>query len=251
MAEYQKNNIVFRIASSDAISKFKSKQAAALLQLTRKDLNFAGAPKESVLLEYDMLSHWIYKVERICLIAGHGQATDKLKAALVHSFNDECRSMQGIMESHLETFDPVIIQFTNIIHAYTMKMFDSFCKSRLLSASNTNVFVFTSIFISDYLEHFLVSMHELTGNLESKTVSSEKRPVLSSTDFCSDIEDDKTGKPSIQRALFFKNLGCGSFYEFKNYSSKDTFNIVQRHLSDLDINLFPETNLPEHVNSNK
>jgi hypothetical protein len=251
MAEYQKNNIIFRIASSDAISKFKAKQAAALLQLTRKDLNFVGAPKESVLLEYDMMSHWLYKVERICLVSGHGATTDKLKNALVQSFMDECRSMQVVMESHVEVFDPTIIKFTNVIHAYTVKMFQSFCETSLKNTNSTNTFVLISNFVSDYLEHFLVSMHELTGNLLSKRFNTDKRPVLSSTDFCLEAEITQLIEPSVLRATFFKDLGCGSFYEFKNYSSKDIFSIIQSHLMNADINLFPEVNITEHRGPNK
>jgi hypothetical protein len=251
MAEYQKNNIIFRIASSDAISKFKSKQADALLQLTRKDLHFLGAPKESVLLEYDMLSHWIYKVERICLVAGHGQATKQMKDALVNSFKDECRSMQGIMESHMDTFDATIIKFTKIIHGYSIGMFVQLCEVQLATANNTVAFISICSFISDYLEHFLVSMHELTGNLKSKLKTATRLPALSGTDFCAALEIDTSAEPSLLRAKFFRDLGCGSMYEFKNYSSKDLFDFTQDHLAKQDINLFPEINLPNKVNSDK
>lgn len=251
MVEYQKNNIIFRIASSDAISKFKSKQAAALLQLTRKDLNFIGGPRESVLLEYDMLSHWIYKIERTCLISGHGPVTNDLKTTIVNSFISECEAMQVVMESHFDTFNHTLTQFTNIIHAYATRMFGTFCDTHLKDIGIQHAFTLISNFISDYLEHFLVSMHELIGNLESKKFIIGKRPSLSSTDFSLDIVDDETGLPTMKRAQFFKHLGCGSFYEFKNYSSINLIEKIARDLSEIEIYLFPEIVADELVTVNK
>jgi len=82
MIKYQRNNITFRIASADAIGKFKSTQAHSFVQLARKELNFDEAAKETVLLEYDRLSQWIFRVERICLSSGEGRVAEQLQTAI-------------------------------------------------------------------------------------------------------------------------------------------------------------------------
>lgn len=245
--EYQKNNIIFRIASSDAIAKFKAKQAAALLQLTRKDLNFSGAPKEAVLLEYDMMSHWLYKVERSCLIAKSTDVVnDELLEDIVNSFDDVLSSIKSVMSSNSEIFDDITQDFTNIIHNYSIQMFRYFGDEHLHDNNSINVFIKVVSFISDYLEHVLVSMHDLTCNLEAKEIKSEKCQVLSNTYFCTLLSNEIDNcLPVKNRANFFKCRGHGDVYEFKNYTNQNLFERVRRCLSSDEINLLPEVNTLE------
>ena len=179
MIKYQRNNIIFRIASADAISKFKEAQAHSFLQLSRKELNFDDAAKEVVLLEYDRFSQLIFKIERICLSASEGTIKNDLIDSILGSFLDELHVIENVLESHPDVFSTSVIDFTKMIHTYSSDMLRRGIHS-LMNCSIEHAYSKFVIVISDYLQHLLISMHEFDSNYVKKI----KPPFISIADFC-------------------------------------------------------------------
>ena len=184
MIKYQRNNIVFRIASANAISKFKATQAHSFLQLARKELNFNDAAREVVLLEYDRFSHWIFRLERICQSAGEVMMAQGLRDATVDSFDDELRVVENVLHAHPGVFSTEVIRFTKMIHSYALSMINE----KFTIDEDTHIdetFAMMVQEVSNYLQHLLIVMHEFDNNIIKRNVP----PFISADDFC--IEQSK------------------------------------------------------------
>ena len=236
MIKYQRNNILFRIASADAIAKFKEAQAHSFLQISRKELSFDVAAKEVVLLEFDRFSHLIFRIERICVAAGEGPMKHDLARSILDSFHEELRVIETVIERHNDVFTKDVIQFTKLIHDYTSKMLDNSLVP-ILATSIDEAFAKTVMIISHYLQHLLIAMHEFNSSIVKHVTS----PFLSVGDFCIDfLNYNEKFTPCVQRGKFFKDRGVGDTYILKNYSQCDIFDDVRSCLQDLGITLIPE-----------
>lgn len=236
MIRYQRNNINFRIASADAISKFKSTQAHSFIQLVRKELSFDESCKETVLLEYDRLSQWIFRVERICFSAGEGYASDQLQMAIEQSLFDEFEVIESVMESNRDVFSDSVISFTKIIHKYSLiiicSYFSEFMKLRI-----DNAYTDIVACISNYLQHLLVCMHEFNSNVVLKNPCA----FICVSDFSIEsADDDERFLSVISRAQYFKQLGLGVTFTLKNYSRHNVFSDALSYFQSQGFNLIPE-----------
>lgn len=218
MIKYQKNNIIFRIASADAISKFKNAQAASFLQLTRKELRFNDAAKEAVLLEFDRFSQWIFRIERICLAAGEGYLTGQLKNSILDSVYDELNIVENVMESHRAIFDVRCLDFAKTVHLYSRRIIDK-ALTEALSLKIDQAFVTLVGIISDYLQHLLLSFHEYNGNV----VKREEDPFICASKFCAFAGIDNKFIPLITRAKFYVANGSNTTFVLKNYVEDNVF----------------------------
>ena len=235
MIKYQRNNILFRIASSDAIDKFKTGQAHAFVQIARKEIDFDDAARETVLLEYDRLSQWIFRIERICQAAPEGKMAPLLYTSIMESLREELRIVEGIMESHTEIFSPEVAQFVRLIHGYSMGVIYERGHDTLNSHIETSFSKMVQI-VAEYLQHLLISLHEFNNNIIRK-----KKPFLCAIDFClSSYENQHRFNSMKQRAQYFTNNGCDKTFVFKNYTTEDIFHELQALLSKDDISLVPE-----------
>lgn len=218
MIKYQRNNIIFRIASADAISKFKNAQAASFLQLTRKDLKFNDAAKEAVLLEFDRFSQWIFRIERICLAAGEGYLTLQLKNSILDSVYDEINIVENVMESHRAIFDPRCLDFAKTVHLYSLPIIDGVL-GEALSLKIDQAFVALVAIISDYLQHLLLAYHEYNSNVAKK----EPDPFICSSKFCTFASADNKFTPLVTRAKFYISNGSHVKFILKNYFEENVF----------------------------
>lgn len=223
MKTYQRNNIIFRIASADALSKFKAAQAHSFLQLTRKELKFDDAAKEAVLLEFDRFSFWLMMAEKLCLAAGEGRTPDSLKQAILSSLFDELVFIERIMESHVSVFSPDVISFNKMIHRYSINMVEE----QVLASTNGNIdSAFVSIvgIISSYLQHLLISYHEFNNNLRKKN----QYQFISLDTFSANMQsEDAKLQPAIMRGSFFIEHGCNNHFILKDYSEAMVFDSVK------------------------
>lgn len=229
MIRYQPNNILFRIASSDAISKFKSQQANSFIQLSRRDLAFDTSAREVVLLEYDHFSQWLYRIERICMAAQEGQMPLSLCNAIQESFREEIRTIEIVLESHTNVFNPTITSFVKIIHSYSMNV--------LLDRMEASMFekvdkAFGKVVgtIADYLQHVLMCLHEINNNV----INNSAQPFICIANFCTQLEDFHRFYPMAKRLEFFKTVGCGNKYVLKNYSGDQNESLFEEAKSYLE-----------------
>lgn len=236
MARYQRNNIIFRIASSDAIGKFKCMQAGAFVELARKDLKFNDIAKEIVLLEYDRFSQWLLRIERICLVAQEGQMSHSLRQAIQESYREEIRVVENVLDAHPDVFCSKAVAFTRIIHEYaTALMIDRMNES--MNEPVDRAFEQVVMLVTNYLQHILMSMHEFNNNQLLK----RKPPFLCLVDSIVNINTgDDRFQTMILRANYFKHLGCGNTFALKNYASHDMFEDARDFLAKSDINLIRE-----------
>lgn len=238
MIRYQRNNICFRIASANAIGKFKHTQAHSFTQLVRKELSFDESCKESILLEYDRLSQWIFRVERICFSAGEGYMTEQLQVAIVQSLIDEFSVIESVMESNPVIFSAQTVSYTKMIHTYALVIisnyFEEFMKLKIDSAYTDIVAC-----ISNYLQHLLVCMHEFNSNVVLKVPGA----FICLSDFSVESADgDQRFLSGISRANYFRECGLGEIYMLKNYSRHDVFDDAHKYFQSQGFLLSPEEN---------
>jgi hypothetical protein len=248
MVLYQPNNILFRITSAAAISKFKSIQAHSLGQLNRKELDFDTSAREVVLITYDRFSQWIYRVERICLTATSNKYdTPTLIRALIASFIDEQRITQTVIESHGDIFKNGIDAYVRIIHNYTSRIikhfFESLCDKKIIEIYAEIVDI-----TSMYLQHILVAMHEFNNNC----VTNKKQPFVSIADFCLNITKPELKLiPCFERIKFFAKCSKHTEFLLKFYGSDEhtfdeAFEKLQEMCKQLNITLVKEELLIAH-----
>lgn len=235
MAKYQGNNIIFRIASSDAISKFKAVQAHSFLQLTRKELDFESSTREVVLLEYERLSAWIFRIEKIFQTVSDKSVPEILKKSIIESFKEEIHMIEHVASSYPDTFDTLVVKFTRLIHKYSFGII----LDRMDVAMSDKVdraFVEVVGIVSDYLQHLLVCFHEYNNNIVKNNEA-----FICVADFCiKGIEGPKKFVPVISRLNFFQSKLQNTRFIIKNYSSQPSVLYDLRSEVDSDLILIPE-----------
>lgn len=239
MVKYQRNNIVFRIASSDAISKFKATQSHAFLQLTRSDIAFDESAKEVVLLEYDRISQWLYRIERILLSSDLHKAASPLRAAITESFREEILTIENVIDAHSGVFTKDVNEYTKLIHAYAFAPLVDKIEKCLSETSVPKAFMAVAELMSNYLQHVLVCMHEYNNNV----ITNKCTPFLCLSDSCVALEPETdVFIPLVKRANFFKSKTDCSTFMFKDYSSRiHPFEEASKALAPLKITLTKET----------
>jgi hypothetical protein len=242
MIAFQRNNLVFRIASADAISKFKAQQSNSFLQVARKELDFDESTRETVLLEFDKISSWIFKMESLCVSLPFKSMSNSVKQTLFTSFIEQLNFIENIMQAHGDVFSAECISYTKEIHEYTKLTFKNiFIQS--LDGDVGRAFSGMVTKVSEYLQHFLVSMHEFNNNIIKKKESS----FLCVTDFCINIaEAELKILPCDIRSKFFIQHGCESEFILKNYTAVDMFDDISSSFSKKGIRITKEKNI-EHA----
>jgi hypothetical protein len=241
MVRYQHNNIIFRIASSNAISKFKAVQAHTFVQLARKDLGFDDSTKEVVLLEYDRFSQWLFRIERICMAAQEGKMPPALRQAIKESCSEELRNVEVVLESYPDIFSPTISKFEQLIHSYSAQLIHD-RMDRSMNETVDRAFEQVVEIVSDYLQHMLICLHEINNNCISKSSA----PFICIADFCANCENPEERYYAIRkRAEFFKNLSGGDTYLLKDYTNQNLFAEAKNYLSNYGVNLIEEPRLEE------
>lgn len=215
MVRYQRNNILFRIASAAAISKFKSIQAHSFGQLNRRELDFNVSAREVVLLAYDRFSQWIYRVERICLsTASSERDVQTLIPSLIASFVDEQRITQTVIESHPEIFKNQVDVYLRKIHDYTAHIIDDHFEA-LHDKKIDEIYTGVVDITSKYLQHILVAMHEFNNNC----ITHKETAFISMADFCHDLPFNRRHIPCLERLKFFGECSNQHEFAFKYYGS--------------------------------
>ena len=245
MIRYQRNNISFRIASANAIGKFKNTQAHSFIQLVRKELSFDESCKETVLLEYDRLSQWIFRVERICFSAGEGHMSEQLQMSIVQSLIDEFSVIESVMESNLSIFSTQTIAYTKMIHKYALVIisnyFEEFMKLKI-----DNAYTDIVACISNYLQHLLVCMHEFNSNVVLEIPGA----FVCVSDFSIESADgDERFLSCISRANYFKENGLSGEFTLKNYSRHDVFDDAREYFKSQGFVLTPEDEVPTSLDN--
>ena len=230
MLSYRENNIIFRIASADAISKFKEVQSSSFIQVNRKELNFDLKAKEALLLEYDRFSQLIIKVERLMLMDDMHEISPTLRKLITQLVLDEFDSIEEISVTHKGSFSADITKFLRAIHSYSKPLIVSHLNAALKLPAERAFSAITQT-LSNYLQHTLCALHEYDTN-----IIKEKSPILSYSEFSHSVAGGES-VPIIHRANYFLQRGIGSTFELKNYVNSQIDSRIYSDLIKLGVKL--------------
>ena len=220
MITYQRNNILFRIASANAMSLFKSVQANSFYQLARAELDFDESAKEIVLLSFDRFSQWLTRIERICLSHAHNPTNESLislRRTFIVSFVEELNLMIGLIETHDHVFDFRCQRFVKRINAYSGHVFAEILTRNEIT-SLENMFLDTCSLVTEYLQHILLCMYEYDSIVMKRSID----PFVSVSKFSlMSFSVNKTCQPCLERLKFYRDVTGFTTFEVKFYGDVD------------------------------
>lgn len=215
--KYRQNNLLFRVASADAISKFKAIQAHSFLQAARKEINLSRPVKEVVLAAYDRFSKWILEAEYNFLDHQENEKLGpKFAIALSNFFIVELDSLEHTIDQHEDVFTDGVAEYVHLVAAYSKTVFAHKIKS-IESMLPPEGFQFFVDEISGYLQHLLLSLYEFDNNVI------KKKPAFLNVSCidCSEVGTEMAfNGPLGIRARYFKNHGGITLFVVKNYISR-------------------------------
>jgi hypothetical protein len=212
---YKTNNIEFRIASADAIGKFKTTQAHSFLQVCRREFDFDICSREVVLLSYERFSQWLMDTEKEFLIEERKMPSSDLIETVVSSFVEVLEGIEKVTEENPKIFPLQLVKYLKMIHAYSTKIMKVALPTAMKKTSAKS-FGQVTLLASEYLQHLLIAMHEYNNNLLLK-----REPFICVSDF-SKISYSTFPFISLRtRAEFFREQEGLKTFVLKNYSSDD------------------------------
>lgn len=235
MLAYRENNIIFRIASANAISKFKEVQAHSFLQVCRKEFDFDQRAREVLLLSYDRFSAWVLSTERAFLMLDDRVITEQFCMELLSSIREQFDSILETTTTHQDIFDAQVSEFLEIIFAYSLKVFakEIGCYPGMqITAAFADIVHLTS----DFLQHILVAVHEFNNNCVKKQLG-----FLCITDFGKLGAELGSCSPITERAVFFRSYCSKQQFTIKNYTNDENIvNLASENLHGVGIETHPE-----------
>ncbi len=230
MLAYRENNIIFRIASAGAISKFKEVQSHSFIEINRKEFEFDTKSKEALLLEYDRFSQLIIKIERLMLIDDVHALSPGVKKFILQLLMDEFDSIEEICATHKTVFAKDIGDFLSNIHDYSRPLILQNTGSAL-ELSGEKAFPLITQLLSDYLQHTLCALHEYDTNIVKRAA-----PILSYSEF-SHLTAGSDNVPIVHRANYFLRHEVEPSFELKNYVNSQIDPRIYQKLVKLGVKL--------------
>jgi hypothetical protein len=232
---YRENNIEFRIASADAIGRFKLTQANSFLQVCRKEFDFDISAREIVLLSYDTLYGWLMQMEKVFLREEQRTPSSRLREHVISSFKEQLAFIESTCSQHPNIFTPSVVEFIKVIHSYAPHLMKIGVNNSFIDTPSARAFTRLASLLSDYLQHVLICMHEFNNNIVL-----EKEPFVCVNDFCmmQRINDTDSVLTSLQsRATYFrmKVHDRSKVFLLKNYTKHDLRQPAVEMLADIGI----------------
>jgi len=233
---YLQNNITFRIASADAVSKFKAAQAHAFIQVSRREFEFGTTAREALLLSYDRFSIWVVRVERLFLSSTDNELTDELKGYIIDDLCELFGGIEDVLKTHGDIFDAQSVAYIKLIHAYSFK----FISQAILSDQSRDICgLYTNMLslLTLYLQHLLIALHEYNNNVTLK-----KQPFfICFSEFSRIARDEDDHCCTAQRANFFKTEYGLKKFIIKNYIGDEAIDVkIINKLVALGVEILPE-----------
>ena len=236
---YRENNIIFRIASADALSNFKKIQAHSFLELTRKDIEFAKETREILLLSYDRFSNWLYRMEKGFLMSPrHAGVTEDLGKTCFSTLIEELNTIEEVCERHPDVFSPEIRKFISLIHHEAAGNIKTLFAKAFTLEQDRAYSKMVSI-CSDYLQYLLISVHEFNNNVLKK-----KDGFLCVSQFDA-ICQEQAGQ-LCAKAKFFADITSSTIFKLKNLSNKQNISDIKKALENKNFTIHDEHDLSSH-----
>ena len=227
MLAYNKNNIFFRISSSDVIARFKAIQAHSFLEMCRKDIDIDESAREVLLLSYDLFFSTVILLEKTFLLHTDEECTPSLVVHTLQLIDDMMRHAEEICYVNSTVFTRESHGLLQMVHSYSRSIFvgqiNTFSGLPLSTA-----FVDLVMLISEYLQQLLVVIHEYDNNI----IKNANEKFISITRFCTLKSIENHESPLVIRARWLSehNKICTRF-TLKNYSDNSKiFSLARTHL---------------------
>jgi len=215
MQTFIKNNLSFRVVSSNAIAKFKAGQAFDFNELARKNNSFSASSKETLLLEYEYWFKWVLRVEKIFLMLGEEESPKVLVDQLCNSVKLEFGEIEDMMRCHPEVFEQVTVDFISVLHKSLSDALCALIRLELAEADMFSAFSLVSNNISDYLQLVLFSLYEL------EAISNKEPAFIDVSTFCHNTKCDTGICILTEKAKYFRDTFDVDKFIIKNYTSHD------------------------------
>jgi hypothetical protein len=225
MKTFIRNNLAFRVVSSNAIAKFKAGQAFDFNELSRKATDFSVSSKESLLLEYEYWFRWLLRSEKIFLLLRHDETPAALDGQLCTSIGIEFEDIEELMACHGDIFDVETRQFIKFIHTVIEQAFEKILKKILLSDDIYSAFSKITGFVSNYLQFVLFSLYEF------EAVRDNEECFFSYNTFCNEVSEASMICLLALKVAYFKEKFNITTCVIKNYTSGD---VRPEHLKALE-----------------
>lgn len=240
MKAYIRNNIQFRIVSSNAIAKFKAGQAFDFNEITNVNSTFAPSTREVLLLEYEYGFKLILRLEKLFLMLSENEKMESLEKTLITSIDYLMSDIEEVMSSYPDQFDSVLIQYMENFHEAYKEVLESQIKSALCD----NIYsAYPKIvnFISTYLQQAMFVLHDFDNN----TISKREEPFLSLTNASVEkiLALPKSTSHIVERAKFFNSKFNINKFILKNYSSYNEIKDITYQLKQADVLITDVKNL--------
>jgi hypothetical protein len=160
---YSYNNIMFRIASADAFSKFKAAQAHSLIQVSRKEFKFKDDVREVLLLSYDVFSSWLLHIERTFLVNSLHTLPADFAATIQLDFNEVFKAIEEVIAENADIFSSKLAKFINNVHTYSRSLL-AFHLHHGFTKDATRAYGALAGICTLYLQHLLLALHEFNNN---------------------------------------------------------------------------------------
>lgn len=223
---YRQNNIEFRIASADAIGRFKAAQANSLLQVCRKEFDFGVAAREVVLLSYDRFSSWLFAVEKAFLDEELQRPSTGLMQHVAKTFGETLYGIERTCAQNPNVFTPEISDFLSVLHRASLEVINDELDIEFRGRSSKEFSRIVEL-TTTYLEQILIAMHEYNNNIVLK-----KSPFVCVSNF-SRLSARFT--PIKTRAHYFREHGVAGVFLLKNYTTEDLSDAVISSLEEIGI----------------
>lgn len=232
MKSYIKNNINFRIVSSNAISQFKSAQAFDFNEISCNGREFSEPTREILLLEYEYWFKWILRVEKLFLLLNVADSAVELEKPLVTSIDYLLSDIEEVISYYPEQFSHELINYVSIFHQTYLSVLISQIKKHLKSEVYSAYPQLVNC-VSSFLQQIVFILHDYDNNILSK----KDNPFLSFTNISINAAELNGYSNLVERAEFFKEHFNINNFVLKNYSDVTNPESIIKKLTDSGINI--------------
>ncbi|MBK7107480.1 MAG: hypothetical protein IPH62_19610 [Ignavibacteriae bacterium] len=184
---YRKNNINFRILSSDVLQRFKKRQFLVFNELYSKKYDFLETSKEILLLQYDQIFNFILYVETLFL-RSYTNISKNIEAIKIQ-FEKTSQNTINCIRSNTDTFLPEIAETWIAVNELDVKFIEEMLNDYIKNKKSDSIldnFDFLGKLILEYMSNLLYTIHEidyLVKNQDNISIENEIPPFLSFTNF--------------------------------------------------------------------
>jgi len=211
---YRLNNIVFRIASSDALRVFKEVQNFVLTEIEFGSYSFSRVAKEIALLYSDSAFRILYSIEMMFIREGSPVLTREMADSINKILLDQIGYMRAVVEENGDVFDRKFVEIWKEVHLPIVSIIENIVEMNIGEKIEDTFKDICSIF-GDSLDTVRFELYEL-----DYLINDGRKPFLVISDMCV-VSFDTVGVllPTRRAQVYIEKLDLEPEFYVKNYTS--------------------------------